>query len=524
MRNIDGSGDSGGDILATRHRERFVFQCKWKANGRVGRAAVDEVEHAKAVYEADRAVVVTNSYLDRAAQGRQQALLRVGLNIECWRGIDLDTLFGEIPDRIPAGLALRPYQQSAVEALQKDLARRKRALLVLATGLGKTVIGGEVIAGFLMSHPASDVLVVAHMKELVQQLERALWKHLPKSVPTQLLTGDHKPEALQGVTCATIESASNAVHQGYAPDLVMVDETHHVGERGSFQELLDRLDPAGQFGVTATPWRGDRYDITERFGAPSFAMGIAEGMAAGYLAQVDYRLFVDNINWDVVRNASTQSYSLKELNAQLFLPQRDEAIVDHLRAAWGEIHEPRAIVFCQTIEHAERVAGLLAVASPNWRRARALHSGQSKRERDVLMADFRLGRVPLIATRDIFNEGVDVPDVNLICFLRVTHSRRIFVQQLGRGLRLRPGKNHVRVLDFVTDIRRVAAALDIKRTLSSLEAQAETETLSLTDTSSICFSDANAGSLMEAWIADAASLEDEADEAQLQFPDVAGIA
>jgi superfamily II DNA or RNA helicase len=84
------------------------------------------------------------------------------------------------------------------------------------------------------------------------------------------------------------------------------------------------------------------------------------------------------------------------------------------------------------------------------------------------MAQFRIGRVPMVTVVDIFNEGVDVPDVNIICFARVTHSRRIFVQQLGRGLRLREGKDRVVVLDFVTDIRRIAAALDIKRSLAAL--------------------------------------------------------
>ena len=523
VRNIDGPGDGGADLLASLNGERFVFQCKWKAQGRVGRVAVDEVERAKATYEADRAVVVTNTAPDGAARARQEALRRVNLAIDCWTGADLERLYHELPDEVPARRRLRPYQESAVAALEADLAARGRALLILATGLGKTVVGGEVIANFLRRHPEAQVLVVAHIKELVAQLERALWRHLSRKVRTQLLTGDYRPADLPGVTCATIESALGAVLGGYRPALVMIDETHHVSESGSFQQMLDTLADSHQFGVTATPWRGDRYDITERFGAASFSMSIAEGMAAGYLAQVDYQLFVDDINWDVVRNASEHGYSLKELNAQLFLPQRDEAVIDYLRDAWARTSGPRALVFCQTIEHAERVAALIAAASPNWRRAKALHSKQSKRERDVLMADFRLGRVPIITTRDILNEGVDVPDVNLICFLRVTHSRRIFVQQLGRGLRLTPGTTAVKVLDFVTDIRRVAAALDIKRSLESLESEAHTETLRLSPRSTIGFSDMRVGSLMEAWIEDAASLESTAEEVQLQFPAVVGV-
>ena len=522
VRNIDGAGDAGGDILATLGRERFVFQCKWTTHKTINRSAVDEVERAKARYEADRAVVATNVLPSPSAIKRQKALAQVNVRIDFWTGRHLTALFGEIPDRVPTAIKLRPYQAEAVSAVSKDLAERRRALLILATGLGKTVVGGEVIARHLVVRPNDDVLVTAHVKELVQQLERALWRHLPKQVPTQLLTGDSKPNDLSGVTCATIESALSAVYDGYRPSLIMVDETHHVSESGSYQRLLDELTEAQHFGVTATPWRGDRYDITQRFGPASFTMGIAEGMAMGYLAQVAYRLYVDNVDWDAVRNASAQDYSVKELNDKLFLPERDEAMLDHLHEAWASTSEPRGIVFCQTIEHAERVAHMLAAASPNWRRARCLHSKQPKRDRDVLMADFRMGRVPIVTTRDILNEGVDVPDVNVICFLRVTHSRRIFVQQLGRGLRLREGKDRVKVLDFITDIRRVAAALNMKRTMESLQANAEIETLDDFDASTISFSDADVGSLMDAWIKDAADLESAADEAHLQFPDALG--
>ena len=97
----------------------------------------------------------------------------------------------------------------------------------------------------------------------------------------------------------------------------MIDETHHVGETGMFAQLLDLCCDAKQFGVTATPWRGDKFDITARFGQPTFSMGIAEGMAAGYLAKVDYRMFVDNLDWDFVRHVSEHGYSIKELNRAL---------------------------------------------------------------------------------------------------------------------------------------------------------------------------------------------------------------
>jgi superfamily II DNA or RNA helicase len=297
----------------------------------------------------------------------------------------------------------------------------------------------------------------------------------------------------------------------------MIDETHHVGADGQYDRLLDELRDSLQFGVTATPWRGDKYDIESRFGPAAFKLGIEDGMRRGYLAAVDYRLFVDNIDWDVVRDASFHDYSIKELNTRLFLTQRDEAVIDALKDAWNSTVSPRGIVFCQTIEHAERMEALLRKV-PGWGNAAALHAGMHKRERQQRLLDFRAGRVPILAAVDILNEGVDVPDVNILAFARVTHSRRIFVQQLGRGLRLREGKEKVLALDFVSDIRRVAALLNMRRQLDA----SDIEVLPTVPQPRIRFNDVRAESLLEQWILDAADLETANDEARLQFldPDV----
>lgn len=521
VRVIDGAGDQGADLLAVRGREQWVFQCKWKAGGKVDRSGVDDLERARTRYRADKAILVTNTDINAAAEARRVALNGVGVPITVWHGATLRSIGDRMPETVPAKYALRPYQAEAADAVVRDLDANGTALLVLATGLGKTVVGGEIINRHLKSNPNARILVVAHMRDLVAQLEKAMWRHIPKSVPTRLLTGESRPDSLDGVVVGTVESVLSAVRVGYRPDLIMIDETHHVAETGRFAELLDLCGDAEQFGVTATPWRGDKFDITSRFGYPSFKMGIAEGMAAGFLSAVDYRLYVDNVDWNAVRDASLHGQSIKDLNKSLFLPQRDEEIIEHFREAWRTTTEPRAIVFCQTIEHAEHMARLFASSDSAWANASFLHSALPRQRRQILLNEFRLGRVPVITCVDVFNEGVDVPDVNLIAFLRVTHSRRIFVQQLGRGLRLSPGKEALRVLDFVTDIRRVAATLELRR---SLEAQ-ESEHLRvrMPHASRIQFSDETVGSLMDHWIQDAADLETKADEVRLQFPLTTGI-
>ncbi len=524
VRLIDGAGDEGADLLAVRDREQWVVQCKYSSKGAIDRTGVDDAERARSRYGADHAVVVTNTSLNATADARRKSLGSVGIKIDAWIGPTLSAIYDQMPAQVPTTYKLRDYQATAATKIESDLNSKGRALLVLATGLGKTVVGGEVIRRHLKNHPGAQVLVVAHMKELVEQLEKALWRHLDKDVPTQVLSGDTKPSTFDGVTVATIDSVLGLVRTGWQPSLIMIDETHHVGETGMFAQLLDLCEDAQQFGVTATPWRGDKFDITARFGQPSYSLGIAEGMAGGYLVKVDYRMFVDNLDWDFVRDISEHGYSIKELNKALFLPQRDEEIVDQIREAWRDVADPRAILFCQTIEHAERMASLLAGSDQSWRRAAYLHSGLSRQQRQILLNAFRLGRVPIITCVDVFNEGVDVPDVNLIAFLRITHSRRIFVQQLGRGLRLREGKDSLKVLDFVTDVRRVAAGLDLKRSLAAIRGgDIEELALPLPGGSQINFSDETAGSLLDYWIRDAADLETAADEVRLQFPTAAGL-
>jgi superfamily II DNA or RNA helicase len=514
--NVDGPYDQGGDLIGRRANRSWVFQAKWKSSGAVAPSAIDEVINAKAYYRADHAVVVTNSHYGPETRKRQRELQRAGITIELWSGRELLDLYSDdrfTMIRLPPP-TLRPYQTRAFEEVVTDLESSGRALLILATGLGKTVVGGEVIAQHLSRHPDAKVLITAPTKDLADQLERALWHHIPKTTRTHLLTGDHKSHDLRGMTCATVPSALNFARSGYRPTMLMVDEAHHVGEDGQLADLLDILKDVDQFGVTATPWRGDQFDIRHRFGEPSYTLGIEEGMRLGYLAEVRYRLFADNIDWDFVPRISEHSYTLKDLNARLFLPERDEAIRDELMAVWRITPNPKVVVFCRTIEHAERMASLLNQV-PQWRGAESVHARLDRRERQLRLMRFRNGETPIVTAVDILNEGVDIPDVNILCFARVTHSRRIFVQQLGRGLRLRAGKSHVEVLDFVSDVRRVAAILN----LSSQIAADEIETLRLAERGTTFeFSDQRAEALMREWIKDAASLETALDEARLQFP------
>ncbi|WP_438472824.1 DEAD/DEAH box helicase family protein [Rhodococcus erythropolis] len=522
--NIDGRDDKGGDILAHFGRDLIAIQAKWKLDpirGSVDEDAVNEVSNAIDAYGASSGIVVTNGHFtkgrsSKSALARIAAFIKVGRAIKAWDGKALAKLY-RTAKTLPPQMELRPYQTEAVQASLATLddQSRRTALVYLATGLGKTVVAGSIIAEWLDRDPSAKVLVIAHGTALVDQLEKSIWPFIPKEIPTQMIgQGEHRDD-LSGVTFAVLPTAHDYVERGYRPDLIVVDEVHHVGESGYYAHIIEMLDDVPRLGVTATPWRGDKFDIETTFGPPVVQMSIADGIRRGYLAQVDYQLLADNIDWDFVKEASEHSYSIKDLNRRLFIPERDEAIISRLTKVWNSTRAPRGIVFCQTIEHAERFAEHLRAHSP-WRGVETIHNDMTTRERQQRLVRFRAGRTELLVSVDLLNEGIDVPDVNIIVFARVTHSRRIFIQQLGRGLRLRAGKERVTVLDCVSDLRRIAEVSNFRAQIEATES----EVLSV-NRSSFDFEDQGVRSLIEQWVADVGDLATAADAVRLEFPPAA---
>ena len=261
---------------------------------------------------------------------------------------------------------------------------------------------------------------------------------------------------------------------------------------------------------------GDERRLEDIFGDPTYAVSIVEGMQLGYLAAVDYRMMVDTIDWDWVRENLSSSLSIRELNNLLFIPERDDALVSKIRQHLDSITEPRAVVFCRSINHAEAIARRLQAEGFA---VHAIHSRLDRFEATKILREFRAGDVPIIVTVDMLNEGIDIPDVNLIAFLRVTHSRRIFVQQLGRGLRLTPDKSEVRVLDFVSDVRRIAAAKGLNREGESIASNPQGEQiLRYPDGHIVNFEGDEALGFFDEYLGDIAELEEGSDDSQLKFP------
>ena len=511
VRLIGGSGDKGGDILAVKDGKLWVTQCKHTTSTPPPLSAVDEVIEAGKFYGADKLLVASSRPASDSLKARVQRERNLGLAIELADPARLLGWMRNSREYPPNTRGLRPYQQNASERLRDALLDTGRGQLVLATGLGKTVIMAETVACLLRDGrvPGSRVLVLAHTCPLIDQLIQAFWFQLPRTVPTHRFADQEIPSYWDGITFATIQSVSRNLD--ILPDfgLVIVDEAHHIGA-ATFQDTIDSLRPRMLAGVTATPWRGDGYDIDRLLGPPLVKIGISEGLQAGYLSDVDYRLLADNLDWEFVQQASRHNYSLSQLNRKLILPMRDDEAARVTSETFKSAKRRAAIAYCPSGVHARTFAATLRQFGLQ---AEAILHETPSRERAKLMSRFRAGELQFVTVVDLFNEGVDVPDVDMIVFMRVTHSRRIFVQQLGRGLRISPGKDRVIVLDFITDLRRVAEVVELDQAVKG----GEVERLGL-GRSLICFSDHSAGSFLREWVLDQASLFLREGDPQLEVP------
>ena len=510
VRIIGGTGDKGADILGVNAHGLWVVQCKYTTNSLASKAALDEVLNAGAAYEANRLCIALSRPASDNFKRYRDEISSNGPKIQIWGPEQLLKLSYNAFDFPPSLKELRSYQIDAMSSFRNALVDAGKAQMVLATGLGKTTIMASVVQDLFATGRLTNnrVLVLAHMRDLVSQLHTSFWTQISSNIPTQQLSEGEEPVSWEGITFATFQSARQRLNKMPKFDLVLVDEAHHVGAE-SFLMVLDELQPNMLGGATATPWRNDGFVIDEVLGNPVVRVGIEEGLAKGFLSEVDYRVFADNIDWEYVQQISKNNYSLRELNKKLIIPTRDERAADLIVSVFSEERRNQGIVFSPSIEHARHLSLTLRQASMS---CELITSEMSKQERALTLARFKKGEFKLALTIDIFNEGVDVPDVDLIIFMRATHSRRIFIQQLGRGLRISPNKDKVVVLDFVSDLRRMIEVVELDAAVKALEVEKIGLGRRLVE-----FSDRATGSFLQEWILDQADLLNN-DSSMLSLP------
>lgn len=515
---IGGAGDKGGDVLATCSDgtgiKSWIVQSKAVTGDRyIGLQALNEAINALSFYNTNIAAVATNGEFTKTARHRQAQLYDNGYSLKLWNGAFLKTLIEQMPEKHAGYRELRPYQDSIVHKVISSYEEgKRRAFYIVATGLGKTVIAAT-IARELWERGCRRILVLCHVTDLALQLEQGFWPQISKEVPTSVFFDGLPPRNTEGISFGLYQSL-----YGYLPgidqeqfDVVIVDEAHHALAHG-FRTCLEHLQPRFLVGMTATPWRGDGQSLTSIFGEPVSKVSLVDGMSMGYLSKVDYRILCDNVDWENMQSISEQNLSIKDLNKRLFLPQRDEAVISGLKKTICEVKNPRIAIFSPSIEHSNRFADMLSASGIPC----AALSKVDKAERRRRLLAFASGNYEAVCAVDVMNEGIDIPDVNILVFLRATHSRRIFVQQLGRGLRLSAGKEKVIVLDFVSDIRRMAEMIDMNN--EGKAKGAEREVLYLQE-GFVSFSDARIEKFVNMWLEDVADLSGSDDEVKLKFPE-----
>ena len=512
---VGGTGDLGADIVGSLSGKRWLVQAKFRSSSSVGRDAVDEAFGAQWDYEADVLVTATNRQFSAPAVKAREEYTSKGFEVFLWDQRFLLSQMEALPVDSKAKRKLREYQRKAVDAIDLAYASgRKNGLVTLATGLGKTIVASTFISEYLENSPESKVLVLAHISDLVRQLERSCWPQFSKFIETHVWTDGEKPVYAEGVTFATWQSVYAAINDGEALDsvfdLVVVDECHHAPSQ-SFSALIKALKPKFILGVTATPWRSDGASLRPLFGDPVFSMDVVEGMQAGFLSKVDYQMMLDGIDWEEIRKLSMQGLTVKDLNRDLYVPERDLGMIENISEVIEKTYNDRTLVFCRSIEHAQRLQAFFRQFDIA---AGVLHSGLHRSERFRALSNFRMGTLRVLISIEMLNEGIDVPEVNIVVFARVTHSRRIFLQQLGRGLRLSSNKKHVVVLDFVADVRRLAAGVELNASASGYKSREE---VSYPDGEIVKFSRYSQDFFSE-YLADMADISDLDEDAHLDFP------
>jgi superfamily II DNA or RNA helicase len=343
------------------------------------------------------------------------------------------------------------YQKEVLEKLeaQRSLYGKTKNLLVAATGVGKTVISAFDYKRFAQNNPQARLLFVAHREEILKQ-SRDTFRFILKDLNFgELQVGSNQAQSVDHLFISIQSFNSIKLAEITTPDFydfIIVDEFHHAAAP-SYQKLLSYYHPKILLGLTATPERMDGKDIFHYFEHTIAAeIRLTDAIDRKLLCPFQYFGVTDSVDLSQVK-WSRRGYDLQELE-HLYTNNKIRAsqIINSLKKYVTDLEEVKGLGFCVSVEHALYMAKVFNEAGIP---AIALHGGS--RDEDRIQAKRRLvsGEIKMIFVVDLYNEGVDIPEVNTILFLRPTESLTVFLQQLGRGLRLADGKECLTVLDFI---------------------------------------------------------------------------
>ena len=350
-----------------------------------------------------------------------------------------------------------PYQQEILDRLraEREVRGHFRNLVVAATGTGKTVISALDYRGFVKSHPgqANRLLFIAHREEILKQSMTTFQGVLKDVNFGELWVGNYRPEHMDHVfiSVQTLNSQKlwDQLPANYY-DYIVVDETHHAAAE-SYDKALTYFKPRILLGLTATPERMDGKSILDYFDHRVAAeIRLPEAIDRKLLCPFQYfgvsdTVDLTDLHWVRGGYDKHELSNLYSMNAAVS-GKRADRILQQLYKYTADMDTLKALGFCVSIEHAHFMADCFNQAKVP---SIALDSHSSDEERNSAKKQLVDGEIKVIFVVDLYNEGVDIPEVNTVLFLRPTESLTIFLQQLGRGLRLAEGKDCLTVLDFI---------------------------------------------------------------------------
>ena len=362
---------------------------------------------------------------------------------------DLEVYDAEGSREEPETVQPRGAQIEALYHLEKS--RKEgwdKAITVIPTGVGKTILAA------FDSKPYKRVLFVAHREEILIQAEQAFQK-VRGSGKYGFFYGDKKDDDCE-VLFATVQTLGKAEYlcDKWFPrdyfDYVIVDEFHHAAA-DTYKRIIRYFKPKFLLGLTATPDRLDDKNIYEicDFNVV-YDVRLKEAVNKGWLVPFRYYGIYDcTVDYDGISYVHGK-YDEEELEKELMIPQRGDLVYHN----YSKYNCKRALAFCSTKKHAEYMAEFFQNRGV---KAAAVYSGtdgEYNLDRREALEELKDGRLQIIFSVDMFNEGLDVKNIDMVLFLRPTQSPTVFLQQLGRGLRTAEGKSYLTVLDFIGNYKK----------------------------------------------------------------------
>lgn len=343
----------------------------------------------------------------------------------------------------------RPAQLEALMALEETVTEQySKAMVMMATGLGKTYLAAFFAGTY------KKVLFVAHREEILKQAQASFEKVL--DVKGGLYYGLEK-DIHDSLIFASIYTLSIQDHlHRFRPDefdLIIIDEFHHAAAN-SYQRLLDYFEPEFLLGLTATPERTDGKDVFAICdGNVAYEISFIEAIRKGWLAPFKYYGIKDDIDYSMIRWLGR-----KYDEQQLLVEQLHTSRAKYIFAKWQTYKQTRTIAFCSSIKQAEFLTDYFVSKGVS---AISLTSASSQITRDSAVQKLASKELEIIFTVDLFNEGVDIPSVDTLLFVRPTESLVVFTQQIGRGLRQYAGKEQCVIIDLIGNYRHADTKLQV---------------------------------------------------------------